>query len=256
MDRCWAFTLAFNEEVMIRYWARHYRTFCERLIVYVDTDTDDGTILIAEEEGAETRPYVSGGRLDDMAFIRFAEEQYKEARGKAEWFVWVDADEILYHPHLAGRLDTLRSQGVNAPPVTGYTMVADAPPTGDGQIYDELRMGFPAEAYSKPCLFDPELDIIWEPGKHTAHLSGGLVRATAAPDELNGTATTDPLKLLHYRYLGEQWMLERNARNFARVPLSQRGALLGIETFPGYSGPYSPAWYAEQRPTAQEVIAR
>jgi len=38
---CWAFTLAFNEETLIAYWVRAYRTFCERVIVYVDTDTTD-----------------------------------------------------------------------------------------------------------------------------------------------------------------------------------------------------------------------
>src|SRR5262245_41681292 len=107
MDRCWAFTLAYQEAVLIGHWVRHYRAFCERVVVYVDQDSDDGTADLALREGAEVRLHDTGGFLDDFAFVAFAEERYKEARGAAEWVVWVDADEFLYHPRLAARLGEL-----------------------------------------------------------------------------------------------------------------------------------------------------
>ncbi len=128
MTRCWAYCLAYNEATIIPYWVRHYRTFCERVIVYQDTDTDDGTGGYALLEGGEVRSHALGG-LDDLAFTAFAQEHYTEARGRADWVIWTDADELLWHPRGAGvRLHELRSQGVTYPHVLGYAMLADAPP--------------------------------------------------------------------------------------------------------------------------------
>lgn len=245
MNRCWAFCLAYNEAPIIGYWVRHYRTFCERVIVYVDTDTTDGTPAIVEREGGEVRSFASGGHLDDEGFVAFAQEHYKEARGQADWVVWVDADEFLYHPHLAERLTALRAAGVRVPTVRGYTMVADAPPTGTGHIYDEIRLGLPAAEYGKRCIFDPAIDVQWSPGKHAATFAGWPT----------GTdRNDDPLTLLHYRYLGEAWMVARNARNFARIDENNRAKQHGREVYPGYTGVYSPAWFAEQRGNAVDVI--
>lgn len=244
MDRCWAMTRAWNEEKLIGYWVRHYRTFCERVIVYIDQDTDDKTATHAIVEGAET-VYVSSVGLDDLAFVTFAQERYLWARGWAQWVCWTDADEIVYAPDMGVRLDALRAQGVTVPTVQGYSMVADAPPTGTGQIYEEITRGFSSSEYSKVCIFDPELDVQWTPGKHTATVRGNVVH-----DE-----GSDPLKLLHYRYLGEQWCRERHARNWARMPEVQRRASYGRETAGDWDGPYSIAWYAQQSRQAYEVIA-
>lgn len=247
MDRCWAFCQAYNEEVMIGYWARHYVSICERVIVYVDVTTDDRTESVARAEGAETREFYTGGALDDFGFVAFAQDKYPLARGKAEWVLWADADEILYHPRLPGRLDELRAAGVTYPHVAGYAMVADAPPTGTGHIYEEIRLGLPAREYSKPCIFAPELDVRWSPGKHDAVVTGAAIRDDG----------TDPLRLLHYRYLGEQWHVARNARNFARINEANRSAQHGREVYPEWQGvdqPYSPAWFRAHAAEATEVV--
>jgi len=238
----WAFTLAYNEATLIRYWVRAYREFCDKVIVYCDLGSDDGTAALARREGAEVRPY-GPSDLDDVAFISFAQERYREARGHADWVVWADADEILYHPRLAERLVELRQAGVNYPTVTGYSMMADHPPTGLGQIYDEIQSGFQADAYSKVCIFDPALDVRWTTGKHTAEAEG------AVSDD-----GSDPLRLLHYRWLGQEYFLERNRRNFARLNAMNKAMQHGRETYPGYQGTYSPTWYAERRSLAEVIV--
>jgi hypothetical protein len=240
---CWAFCLAYNEATLIPYWVAHYRAFCERVLVYVDADSDDGTPGLAAEAGAEVRLHRTEG-LDDIAFVRFAEEHYKEARGRADWVVWVDADEFLWHPTLKARLADLRAQGVNCPKVQGYQMVADAPPSGPRPITEQIRRGLPVREYSKVCVFAPELDVAWEVGKHTAQVSGPAVYDDGR----------DPLKLLHYRYLGAEWLTARNARNFARMGEGQLVRKHGVETYPDHTGVYSAGWYAEQSAAAEEVV--
>lgn len=238
----WAFTHAYNEALLIPYWVRAYKAFCERVIVYVDTLTDDGTEEVARAEGAEVREMVCG-QLDDVAFIAFAEAHYPEARGHADWVIWTDADEILYHPNLEQRLCDLRSEGVNCPTVTGYSMMADAPPTTSGQIYEEIQLGFRADSYSKVCVFDPNLDVHWQTGKHAAN-ADGIVTDDGS----------DPLRLLHYRWLGEDYFLERNRRNFARLNAMNKAMQHGHEIYPGYTGAYSPAWYAARRGIAEVIV--
>lgn len=248
MDRCWAFTLAYNERVLMPYWGRHYRTFCEQLIVYVDTATTDGTDDLARLYGAHVRYHRTAG-LDDFGFVAFAQEAYKEARGRAQWVIWVDADEFVYHPRLRERLDAFAGQGVTLPHVAGYAMVAEAPPSSASlHIWEELRYGLPAPEYSKPCVFSPELDLTWAPGKHTAHAAGG----GATRDD-----GSDPLRLLHYRYLGEAWHVARNARNFARMDDRNRQAQHGREIYPDWQGAdqkYSPAWFRAHAGEAQDVV--
>lgn len=240
----WAFCLAYQEETVLPYWVRHYRTFCERVIVYLDTDTTDNSEKLALAEGAEVRPYVGSGYLDDILFINFAEENYVEARNKADWVIWSDADEFLYHPSIIEKLDMLRNHGVTVPAVVGYDMFADAPPSGSGHIYDLINTGVPSANYGKVCIFDPSLQVRWSTGKHTATIDGYVVR-----DDGN-----DPLKLLHYRWLGEAWHLARNARNYARLNAENIARQHGKEIYPGAQGLYTPEWYKEQALLAVKCI--
>jgi glycosyltransferase involved in cell wall biosynthesis len=242
VSTCWAMCLAYNERVLLPYWVRHYRAFCERVVVYVDDASDDGTASVAAEHGAEVRFHKTGG-LDDVAFVRFAQERYKEARGRADWVAWVDADEFLYHPRLKERLSVLREQGVTLPQVQGYQMVGEAPPRGPLPITAQIKKGLPAREYSKVCVFDPELEVAWEVGKHTASVAGAVVGGG-----------DDPFKLLHYRYLGHDWLTARNARNYARMPEGNRANKHGVETYPGYEGMYGPAWYEAMAAQAVEVV--
>lgn len=238
----WAYTLCYNEATLIPYWVRHYLTFCNKVVVYLDDDTDDDTGYLAHREGAEVRSY-SGNGLDDFAFINFAQEHYKEARGHADWVVWTDVDEIVYHPLIEERLAEYKAYGINLPRTVGYSMLASSPPTGPGQIYDEITRGIPAAEYAKVAIFDPALDLQWTAGKHDAYAPG------AVHDD-----GSDPLKLLHYRWLGERYFLERNARNFSRLNAKNKAAQHGKETYPDFQGKYSPSWYTGQLELARPCL--
>lgn len=236
----WAFTVVRNEALLMPYWLRHYRTFCDRLIVY-DDESDDGTQRIVKEGGGELRPYPGSG-LDDQAMAAFASETYREARGQAEWVVWVDADEFLYALQIKARLAALRADGVTLIQTEGYSMIGDAPPVGRGQIYAECRQGFLNERYGKVCCFDPALDLTFDPGRHEIRIRG------------DARQQAEPFKLLHYRYFGQEYHRERNNRNWARLTEANKSSRFGFEVAPGYSGPWSTAWYAEQAAQAVEVV--
>ena len=237
----WVYSVMRNEATILPYWLRHYQTFCERIVVYED-HSDDGTPEIIRKSGAELRAYPGDG-LDDIAFITLANDQYREARGHADWVIWVDADEFLYHPRMAERLEQLKAEGASLPMVDGFNMVADAPPVGQGQIYDEITTGFRDRRYSKPVIVSPWLDVEWTVGRHEIVVTGRVVSGTG-----------DPLRLLHYRYLGRAYHQARTLRNRTYLSESNKRNGLGWEVMPGWTGAYSTEWYEQQRQLAEVCV--
>ena len=186
----WAYTIVRNELVLMPYWLRHYGAFCERLVVYDDA-SDDGTPDIVRAWGAELRTFPSSGAFDDTDMVTLANATYPEARGHADWVIWVDADELIYHPSVTARLSQLTQQGVTLPTINGYCMMADNLPSDpDAQLTDQVRTGIRVSRYDKPCVVDPQINIEWYAGRHEFNASGSVAGGA-----------DDPLKLLHYRWL-------------------------------------------------------
>jgi glycosyltransferase involved in cell wall biosynthesis len=238
----WVYTVVRNEALLIRYWLRHYQSFCSRVIVYDDA-SDDGTREMVQASGAELRDCPWSG-LDDMLAAAFASQQYREARGQADWVIWVDGDEFIYHPAIESHLAHMQALGVTLPQVAGYSMFADQPPAGDGQIYGEVRNGIPDERYCKPVVLDPYIDMQWGPGKHEFAANG-----------VRDAGTSVQLKLLHYRWFGENAYLQRNARNLSKLSQSNRDYGLGIEVFsPTYTGHHSFEWYRQMQRVAPVCV--
>jgi len=246
----WAFTLVYQEAALIAYWVRHYRSFCDKVIVYVDVESTDGTSEIAAHEGADVRPYDGGSTgLDDIAFVEFANRAYKEAVGNADWVIWADGDEILYTPNIEQRLVELQRSGVTVPHLNYYVMAAPGLPTHAGQIYDEpdFRRGHFVQADAKVAIFNPNiLHIQWGPGKHDLVTAAG-----ALIHDSNG----EWLKLLHYRWLGEEYLRERDAQNYARLSLRARHGGYGMHVRPDFIGPYHPMWPGPHPADAEDILS-
>lgn len=205
---------------MLPYFLRHYAPLCDRVIIFDDHSDDGGPALAAAYPNVEVRPYPGAG-LDDIEFVEFAARTYPEARGLADWVVWVDADEFIYHHDLRGLLRHYQAQGITLPLVQGYAMFAERFPTTPAQIYAEVRCGTAYAAYSKPVVFDPRLELRWGAGKHDLQDAGAAVRSTTAE-----------IRLLHFRHLGAEYFTARNARNYARMTMANIGRNLGFQVYP------------------------
>ncbi len=68
----------------------------------------------------------------------------------------------------------------------------------DKQLYDEIRVGTPKDAYSKKYIFDPNLSINYYPGAHFCNPKG----------EVKYSKCTD-LKLLHFKYIDLDYTIMR-----------------------------------------------
>ena len=218
--KLWVFSVMHDEAAMLPYFMRHYGPLADRLVIFDDHSTDGTPDSAAGYARVSVRPYPGAG-LDDGEFVEFAAEAYREARGQADWCIWTDADEFIYHPDLRGRLAAYQAEGVTLPNVAGYSMFANAFPQTDGQLYNAVTVGARAPFFDKPVVFDPKLDLRWIPGKHAL--------AEPVDAERGGAAE---IRLLHFRHLGERYFSARNARNYARMSERNKALGLGYQTYP------------------------
>lgn len=199
------YTLCYNEEVLLPYFFRHYKPMAERIVVYDNGSIDKSRELVTSL-GGELRNLDTGGEHSDRAQTKLKNTCYNESRGKADWVIVVDMDEFMYHPNLVGLLKSYKASGITFPKVLGFDMFSEKPPSRNGQIYEEIREGWPYWMYNKFSVFHPDIDVNFGPGCHKADPKGP-VKMSDTPE----------IKLLHYRYLGAEYFARRYIMRMARI---------------------------------------
>lgn len=191
-----------NEIDILPYFLRHYETFADRIFVW-DDDSDDGTIEILDNHPKVVLLRLTEHGVNDHYWINKLWPQYKIiSRGYADWCICVDADEFVYHPNIIARLEECSSLGKKQIRCVGYTMFTEEFPITNGQIYDEITHGVTDRWSTKTAIFNPKFDITYSIGRHYSY-----------PKIANEENPIIDFKLLHYRYLGYDYMIERCLKN-------------------------------------------
>lgn len=148
--------LAFDEERILPWSIRHYRTFADRIIVH-DAHSTDRTEQVSKEAGAEVQKWGQGGVVSDIAYCDLKNSCWLGT--DADWVIVCDADEMIYFPQDArATLETYTRIGAAVIKPHGYEMFAYNYPQGEGQIYHQVKMGaLDDKWYSKPILFNAHL---------------------------------------------------------------------------------------------------
>jgi hypothetical protein len=200
------YSLCRDERLMLPYYLRHYEPVAERFFVFDDGSTDGSDALLRSHGKVELGrfqrdPDWPGSFV--MSAFKFNNEVWKQSRGEADWVVVCNVDEHLYHPDLLGYLERCRAAGITALPAVGYQMIARSFPRVDGRLCDHVVHGARWKKMDKLNIFDPNAisDMNWGPGRHRAAPEGDVVYPRA-PE----------LKLLHYRYLGLEYLVNRYAQ--------------------------------------------
>src|ERR1035437_4870073 len=94
-----AHILARDEAEIFIYAARHYTSFCNRVVLH-DMGSTDGTLEIADQFGIEVRKWDTGDKVDDRVNKNIKETCWQGT--DADWVICVDADELIYFPKGAG----------------------------------------------------------------------------------------------------------------------------------------------------------
>lgn len=200
------YAVCWNEEVILPYFLRHYGAFADKIFIFDNESSDRSPEIIAACPKATLIPVKTGGTCSEGS-QRKCKMRYIESRGVADWVILVDLDEFIYHPDILGLLEHYKRWWIALPNVEGFEMISQETPTGDGQLYEYVKTGVQSAGYSKRVVLSPGIDIELSPGSHTTKVLNGPVGETAKAE----------LKLLHYRFLGREFFIRRNAERRERL---------------------------------------
>ena len=205
MDRLHTYIINYNGEILLPYVLQHYSTFSDRIILLDNYSTDKSCLIATTFPKVDISILEPKGRHDYQEIMKAKNHRWKASRGKARWVAVVDLDELIYHPNLPAILDDPSGCGIIK--CVGYNMVSNAPPSGNKPIIEQIRMGRRAGNYDKAALFRPDevVEMNYGEGCHGFHPTGNTI------------THSDIVKLLHYKFLGVDYLLDRNTMTVARI---------------------------------------
>ena len=208
------YCLAPNEGEIMPYFMRHYSQFSK--VILLAHCCTDRTIEIAQSMGAEIRELDMSDEINQFAFLEIKERCWKGST--ADWVIVVDADEFVYGRDLMGYLNSTIATVIEP---RFHNMFSEVFPTTEGQIYDEVTMGMDGDFWlTKMNVFRPsEVERMnWAVGCHHAWPTGNIV-----------LDSNSPLKTLHMRFIGRDFVMTRHKAQAARLNAECKEKGYGIQ---------------------------
>ena len=203
------YTFCYNEEFIIPYFLRHYLPIVSKIIVFDNYSTDKSVDLLQQHQKVFVKKIDTGDKFRDDVKRELTNNAWKRSKGHADYVIVLDIDEFLYHPNFLEELVRLKQTGYTVIRPIGYDMITADLPATTGQIYDQVKEGMRNREWDKMALFDPNKieEINFSPGAHWC-LPEGYVKALKRDHDF---------KLLHFRYLGFDYVLDKHKKRAARL---------------------------------------
>ncbi|MDX1407377.1 MAG: glycosyltransferase family 2 protein [Saprospiraceae bacterium] len=207
------YSLVLNEEKMLPYFFRHYDDLVDQYYLFDNGSTDRTLQLIADHPraSAEHVTFHTDSFVEEETVLYNA--VWKQSRGVADWVIILNLDEHVYVDGMsnADYLAWCRDNGITTIPCVGFEMVADTFPQTRMRLCDSIKTGMRWDRMDKVLIFDPNAvhDINYELGRHTCFPSGRAIYPIRRD-----------MKLLHYKYLGFDYLQERH--QFLRKGLREK----------------------------------
>lgn len=197
------YAVCWNEEKILPWMFNHYEDFVDYFFIYDNYSSDNTEQIVRNSSKTTLIKFGHEGRFNDADNQAVKNQCWKRSRGKADLVVVCDMDEFLYHQDLTAVLQRICERRVSFPSTVGYEMYSDRMPEYDGvnHLPDLVKEGKRSDWLDKHIIFDPHriVDINFDPGAHHANPTGIVNR---------GNIDTE-LKVLHYKYLGLDYLLDR-----------------------------------------------
>jgi hypothetical protein len=206
------YALCWNDEMMLPHFFRHYDLVVDKYFIFDSGSTDKSLDIIK----ANKKAVVENFKIESDSFVldalQFYNHAWKKSRGKADWIILCNIDELFYHPDsLKTYLKRCQLEKATIIVPEGYEMTADKFPVNiNVPIYEMINTGFRDTKMDKPQVFDPNKisEINFKVGRHTAIPEGYVQYAT------------EKWMLLHYKYIGMEYWLPR--QNELRTGLREK----------------------------------
>jgi hypothetical protein len=197
------YTLCWNEEKLLPFFLDYYSDIVDRINIYDNYSTDNSERIMKQYKNVKVFKYNSDNKINDFLYLNIKNNAWKASRGKADFVIVCDTDEFLYSEDLFQTLKYLKKNRHTVIKPFGYQMVSEFLPeyTKDKRITDIVKTGYSDNMWlSKSIIFDPNsiVEINYSPGCHECSPTGNVKFYHA-----------DKIKLLHYKYLGFEYQIQR-----------------------------------------------
>jgi hypothetical protein len=186
--------ICFNEIVILEFAFNFYKSrFPNAKFVLHDNGSTDGSVELAQKLGYEIIPFDTGNQMDDATMMNLKNNCWRD--DTTDWVLVADMDELIDINET--KLLWQKSLGANIITTYGYNMVN----TTNELKLENITSGFRDDTlYDKSLIFNKKFvhNIDWAVGSHTC-----------TPNGENIFFSTDRFTLLHYKYLGEDYIVDR-----------------------------------------------
>jgi glycosyltransferase involved in cell wall biosynthesis len=205
------YTVCFNEERMLPYFLEHYARWASKIVVYDNMSTDRSAEIIRSWPNTEIIPFDTDGQLQELRLTEIRSNCWKG--DDADYVIVCDVDEFL---HVDDLPEFLAAQPeIDVFEALGFNMIARRFPSDYSRsLLDQVRRGSFAGNYCKMMLFKPRSvhAMNYGPGSHTASPEG-----SAPLRVLRATDHAGRLRLLHYKYLSLDYLVDRHTTLAGRL---------------------------------------
>jgi hypothetical protein len=222
--KIYVLTLCWNEAKILPFFLAYYETFCEKIVIFDNLSTDGSADMIKNHPKCIYETLLTDS-FSDSAHIYIKNNAWKKYKNEADWFITIDMDEFLSFNKLSPHslIDYCESHNFSVIQPYGYDMVINENEelcfNGRFDLFEKYKIGVANKSYDKACFFNIQKvdEINLTPGGHFCDYKG------------KGYIYKNPeVKLLHYRYMGLKWLLDRYRSYAVRLSAENKEKRWGI----------------------------
>lgn len=167
------FTFCWNEMAALPFAVDYWRRYASHVTVF-DNGSTDGSIEFMKNNSdlISIEKFETGGQINDQILLNYKNDSWGQARGRADFVVVCDMDEMLIPVH--GELERMKREGCTICEPRWFQMMSEEiPQHEDGKLLHEIRP-WAFQEPGKSILFDPNkiTRINYAPGAHTCRPEG------------------------------------------------------------------------------------
>jgi hypothetical protein len=217
---CW------NEERMLPFFFKYYDPIVDHYFIHDNQSSDHSLEILASHPRVTVLPLVLEGNSICEAAFQQINSLWEISRGQADWVTVCNIDELFWHVDLRWYLKRCKKTGITFLPSIGYQMVSDRFPEPEENLALTVRNGTRDPAYDKPSFFNPSA---------ITNSGFAMARHTATPEGHIVYPEHNEILLLHYKYLGLDYVTARHAELNARRREMDIQNRLGFQYDPDYT---------------------
>lgn len=172
------YTLCWNEIDILPFVVDYWKRFVTQAYVYDNGSTDGSVDYLRQFDWIEVRHFDTEGMNDDVQ-RGIKNSCWKESKGKADWVIVCDMDEVIYSQHMAEELQYMKDNGYNILGTPWYALCGESKPVyKEGVLLHQIinraykqDINRQYNDIGKFMLFDPNVitDMNYEVGCHEAN---------------------------------------------------------------------------------------